>query len=67
MMKYKDLKAMPAKELQSKLAELKMELLKENAQIANKTSPKNPGKVRQAKKTIARIHMALHMEGKNKT
>lgn len=66
-MKFKELKELPKKELQSKLAELKMELLKENAQIANKTNPKNPGKVRLTKKNIAKIMMALHKEGKNKT
>jgi len=44
-----------------------MELLKENAQIANKTNPKNPGKVRATKKNIARILSILHKESKNKT
>lgn len=54
-MKFKDLKAMPKNELNEKLLELKRELIKENAQVAIGTIPKNPGKLKTTKKTIAKI------------
>ncbi len=54
-MKNKEMQAMPEDELKSKLTELRKELLRNNAQIAMKAAPKNPGQIRQIKKTIARI------------
>ncbi len=41
--------------LEGKLAELKKELIKINAQVAIGTTPKNPGQVKAMKKTIAKI------------
>lgn len=61
--KTKDLRAMPKKELEEKINELRKELMKENAQVATGTIPKNPGNIRNIKKTIARIHTIL-AEGK---
>lgn len=58
-MKFKELKALAKAELTEKKNELYKELIKENAQIAIGTTPKNPGKVRLAKKTIARINTIL--------
>jgi len=58
-MKFKELKTLPSAELKDKLTELRKELMKENAQIAIGTVPKNPRKVRNAKKTIAKIEMLL--------
>jgi ribosomal protein L29 len=54
-MKFKELKAMSKEEIQGKLKELKMELIKGNAQVATGTVPKNPGQLRQTKKAIAKI------------
>ena len=54
-MKAKELKLMNEPELSSKLIELKKELMKLNSQIATGTVPKNPGKVMEIKRTIARI------------
>jgi len=54
-MKIKDMRQMPKEELLNKLRELKKELIKHNAQIATGTTPKSPGQVRQAKKTVAKI------------
>lgn len=51
----KDLRAMKDAELEEKHKELRKELLKINAQISTRTPPENPGKVKQVKKTIARI------------
>ena len=58
-MKFKELKALPAAELRDKVIELRKELMKDNAQVAIGTVPKNPRKLRLAKKTIARIEMIL--------
>ncbi|MDP7181764.1 MAG: 50S ribosomal protein L29 [Candidatus Woesearchaeota archaeon] len=42
------------------LIELRKELMQENAQIAIGTLPKNPGKIRHAKRSIATILTLLH-------
>lgn len=46
-------------ELESKLAELKKELMKQNAQVAAGTIPKNPGLIKQTKKEIARVNALI--------
>ena len=56
-MKIKEIKTMSKEDLNSKLEELKKELMKTNAQIATGTTPKSPGKVKEIKKTIAKILM----------
>lgn len=58
-MKFKELRALPPAELKEKMLELKKDLMKENAQVAIGTVPKNPRKLRLAKKTIARIETIL--------
>jgi large subunit ribosomal protein L29 len=58
-MKYKELQSMSENELQDKLKELKMDLIKANAQVATGTIPKNPGQVKQTKKTVAKIKSLL--------
>ena len=58
-MKFKELKTLKKAELEDKKNELYKELIKENAQIAIGTIPKNPGKIKLKKKTIARINMIL--------
>ena len=54
-MKAKELKVMNESDLENKIAELKKELMKANSQIAIGTVPKSPGKVREMKRTIAKI------------
>ena len=54
-MKRKEIRAASKPELEAKLADLKKELMKENAQIRIGTTPANPGKVKQIKKMIAKI------------
>jgi len=61
-----DMKGMSNKDRISKIEELKRELIKENAQIATGTTPKSPGKVREIKKTIARLITKINMEKLNK-
>ena len=58
-MKVKELRALGEPELKNKMTELYKELMKDNAQVATGTIPKNPGKLRLAKKTIARIKTLL--------
>lgn len=54
-MKLKELRTLPKDDLEKRLAELRKELMKDNAQIALGATPKNPGKIGSVKKNIARI------------
>jgi len=54
-MKKKEIKSMSNVDLNSKLTELKKELMKFNTQIATGTTPKSPGQIKNTKKNIARI------------
>jgi ribosomal protein L29 len=56
-MKYKELEAMNEKDLDKKLDDVKLELMKLNSQVATGTTPKSPGQIKQLKKTIAQIMM----------
>ncbi len=58
-MKSKELTQLSKEELEGKRSELYKEVMKENAQIATGTVPKNPGKMKVMKKTIARINLIL--------
>lgn len=55
MPKTKEIKKLGLEEIESRLTELKKELMKANAQRSTGTSLKNPGQLRQTKKAIARI------------
>ena len=63
-MKVKELRALGEPELKNKMTELYKELMKDNAQVATGTIPKNPGKLKIAKKTIARIKTLLAQKEK---
>ncbi|MBI4452631.1 50S ribosomal protein L29 [Candidatus Woesearchaeota archaeon] len=54
-MKAKELRAMSEQELKIKTIELRKELMKINSQIAIGTLPKSPGKIKEMKRTIAKI------------
>ena len=58
-MKAKEIRLMAEKDIQVKLADLHKELIKHNAQIATGTQVKNPGQIRQTKKTIAKLKTVL--------
>ena len=67
-MKTKELRAMNGDDLNNKLTEIGKELMKDNAQVAIGTPPKNTGKIKLAKKTIARIKTILtEREAKKQT
>jgi large subunit ribosomal protein L29 len=50
-----ELREMSIEELKEKLVELKRELLKERAHKAVSGAPSNPGRMREIRRTIARI------------
>ena len=65
-MKAKELKVMNEIDLENKITELKKELMKVNSQIAIGTVPKSPGKVREIKRTIAKILTVKRQKGGDK-
>lgn len=54
-MKTKEIRTLDKNTLNEKKAELKKELVKMNAQVAIGTALKNPGQVKEIKKTMAKI------------
>ena len=62
-MRYKELKSMSIGELNSKLIELRKELMKQNTQRATGTQLKNPLIIRTIRKDIAKI-LSLLKSGK---
>ena len=64
-MKAKEIRGTDKSVINEKVTELKKELVKINAQIVIGTAIKNPGQVRELKKTLARI-MTIQQE-KSKT
>lgn len=58
-MKFKELKSLSHDELMKKQLELRKELMKENTQISTGTVPKSPGKIKNMKKTLAKITMLV--------
>ncbi len=55
-----DLKNLNKEELTSKLNELRKEVMKLNSQVRSGANVQNPGKLKQSKKTIARLLQLLH-------
>ncbi len=62
-MKVKELRAMSSKDLLAKLEELRAELRREYAHIRAGARPENPGKLREIKRTVARILTILRERG----
>tara|TARA_Y100000310_G_C19997558_1_gene496941 strand:- start:92 stop:304 length:213 start_codon:yes stop_codon:yes gene_type:complete len=59
-MKMKELRELQTVDLEKRLVELRMDLMKDNAQIATGTTLKSPAHARNTKKNIARLHLLLH-------
>ena len=59
IIKKNEFEQMNEKTLNDKLIELKKELMKYNGQRASGTPPENPGRVKEVRKTIARIYTKL--------
>lgn len=66
IIKKKQLKEMSTPDLVNRYNELKLELSKEKGQIAIGGSPSNPGRVKEIKKTIAKILTELKEREKRK-
>lgn len=63
-MNFKELANLPPKERDAKVKEIELELIKERAQIASGTAPKNPGNIKELRRTVARIRMLRAREEK---
>lgn len=55
ILRTKDIRKMDEKELEKRLKELKLELAKEKAKINVGAAVTSPGKIREIRRTIARI------------
>ena len=63
ILKKKQMKETNNADLIKRLNELRLELAKEKGQIAIGGSPSNPGRIKEIKKTIARILTELKRRG----
>ena len=60
MLKNKEIKNLGKEELKKRLKELERELMKINSQRATKANIENPGRIKEIKKTRARILTQLN-------
>ena len=65
-MKTRELRELNRESLEEKKQETYLELMKERSSIASGSPPKNPGKIKVMKKTIAKINTLL-TEAKKQT
>ncbi|MBI4151437.1 50S ribosomal protein L29 [Candidatus Woesearchaeota archaeon] len=63
MKSTQELNSLNVNEIRKRLEEFKKELLKLNIQVVSGASTPNPGKIRQTKKSIARLNTVLHQKG----
>ena len=59
LIKKNELKTLQEPQIQQRLFDLKKELLKLNSQRAMGTTLENPGKIKQVKKTVAKLYTRL--------
>jgi len=64
-MKLKELKALNNSDLDSKMTELRKELMKAGSQIATGTAPKSPGRVKEMRRAVAKILTIRQMNAAN--
>ncbi|ABR56966.1 50S ribosomal protein L29 [Methanococcus aeolicus] len=60
ILRASEIREMSASELNDKLVEIKKELMKENSNKATGGAPSNPGKVKELKRTVARIKTIMN-------
>jgi ribosomal protein L29 len=58
-MKYSEIKKLPRDDLDKKLSEVRIELMKLNAQVAIGTTPKSTKQIRELKKTLAKAQTLM--------
>ncbi len=66
IVKKKELKEMSNDKINEKIAGLRKELMKARAKSASKVAPENPGKVREIRRTIARMLTLKKQRGNKK-
>ena len=54
-MNFREVSGLSDEDRAKKLREIQLELMKEQAQIASGAAAQNPGRIRELKRTIARI------------
>ncbi len=64
--KGKELRGLPAEELEEKVVSLKNELSKEKTQISSGTRAENPGKIKKIRREIARTLTIINEKKKTK-
>ena len=60
ILRIKEMRRMGNEELKERLQELRTELATEKGAIASGTRAENPGKIKELRRTIARILTVLH-------
>jgi large subunit ribosomal protein L29 len=63
----KEIRKLKLEELEKKIVDLKKELMRMRTQIAQGTPPEKPGRVKQIKRTIAKILTVKNERGVVKT
>ena len=63
VIKLTELKEMTKEKLDEKLVEFKKELMKARTQISSKQNPDKPGRIKEIRKSIARIKTIKHLRG----
>ena len=68
IIKKKEMRTMPRQDMEKKMSDIKLELAKERASAFVGGSVKNPGKIREMRRTIARMktHIKAQESGKSK-
>ncbi len=64
ILRPKEARALSLEELNEKLKALEAELRSEIGAVASGTAPKNPGKIREIRRTIARIKTIINEKKK---
>jgi len=59
-----EINEMSVNELKEKIMELRKELMKSRGKSASKVMPENPGRVKEIKRTIARMLTSIKKRGK---
>ena len=67
ILRIKEIRRMGSEELNEKLQELHTELATEKGAIASGTRAENPGRIKELRRTIARILTVLHERKTEKT
>ena len=63
-MKKKEISKLTTQDLEKKLSDLRMELMILQGQAATGTPPKNPGRIKQIKRIIAKLNTKQKLEEK---